>query len=72
MRLFLYLRVTNDFFLLGIGGKKRMAVQGLRLPSDAGASSLIPGQQTKSPHAMWCGRFFFSKWRGGNHIEMKG
>ena len=26
-----------------------MAVQGLRLPSDAGASSLIPGQQTKSP-----------------------
>lgn len=51
MHLFLYLRVTNDFFLLGIGGGGRggrMAVQGLRLLSDAG----VPGQQTKSPHAV--------------------
>lgn len=43
---FLYLRVTNDFFRI-TAKWGRMAVQGLRLLSDE-----VPGQQTKSPHAV--------------------
>ena len=30
MHLFLYLRVTNDFFLLGIGGKKKDGSPGVK------------------------------------------
>ena len=57
-----------------------MAVQWLRLPSNAGGTGLIPSQGAKIPHALWpknqnikqkqyC-RKFNPKWLSGKRISL--